>query len=92
MLACRVVRSVISSRKNEKLTGCKFLLLEPLEKDIYTQGDSFIAVDNIGAGEGEKVLVTLGSSARLACNMPDAPIDAAIVGIIDEGTYRGTYQ
>jgi len=81
MLICRVTGSVISTRKNEKLTGCKFLIVEPL-----SQGASFVAADNIGAGVGERVLVVQGSGARFACTQ-DMPIDAAIVGIIDEGTY-----
>ena len=45
-----------------------------------------IAIDNIGAGIGEYVLVAQGSAARVGCNMADAPVDAAIVGIIDDGT------
>ena len=45
-----------------------------------------IAIDNIGAGVGEYVLVALGSAARIGCGMADAPVDAAIVGIIDDGT------
>ena len=45
-----------------------------------------IAIDNIGAGIGEYVLVALGSAARIGCGMDDAPVDAAIVGIIDDGT------
>ena len=82
MIICQVTGSVISTRKNEKLTGSKFLIVEPLD----SRG-SFVAVDNIGAGVGERVLVVCGSGARLACNGADTPVDAAIVGIIDEGTY-----
>ena len=81
MLICRVTGSIISTRKNEKLTGSKFLIVQPVGKD-----ESFVAVDNIGAGVNETVLVVQGSSARFACK-EDMPVDAAIVGIIDEGTY-----
>ena len=81
MLICRVTGSIISTRKNEKLTGSKFLVVQPIGKQ-----DCFVAVDNIGAGVNETVLVVQGSSARLACN-ENLPVDAAIVGIIDEGTY-----
>jgi len=81
MLICQVKGSIISTRKNEKLTGCKFLLVEPLPN-----GQTFVAVDNVGAGVGETVLVVQGSSAR-AAYAGDIPVDAAIVGIIDEGTY-----
>ena len=81
MLICQVKGSIISTRKNEKLTGCKFMIVEPLPS-----GQSFVAVDNVGAGVGETVLVVQGSGARAAYS-PDMPVDAAIVGIIDEGTY-----
>ena len=88
MLLCRVTGSVISTRKNEKLMGSKFLVVEQLAKTGGRSGQ-FVAVDNIGAGIGETVLVTCGSAARLAF-LPyteNMPVDAAIVGIVDEGTY-----
>ena len=81
MLICRVTGSVISTRKNERLLGCKFMIVEPVPS-----GEPFVAVDNIGAGVDERVLVVQGSCARIACSQ-DMPVDAAIVGIIDEGTY-----
>jgi ethanolamine utilization protein EutN len=87
MLLCRVKGSIISTRKNEKLTGSKFLLVEPLHQKPK-QSDPFIAVDHIGAGTGEVVMVVQGSAARLACGTNDIPVDAAVVGIIDEGTYQ----
>jgi ethanolamine utilization protein EutN len=88
MLICRVKGSVISTRKNEKLTGSKFLILESVNKanEIEPQME-FIAVDYIGAGVGETVMVVRGSGARYACPVPGMPVDAAVVGIIDEGTY-----
>ena len=83
MLICRVTGSVIATRKNEKLRGCKFMIVEPVPG-----GEAFVAVDNIGAGVDERVLVVRGSGARLAySNSEEMPVDAAIVGIIDEGTY-----
>ena len=81
MLICRVIGSVISSRKNEKLTGSKFLIVQQDGKN-----EPFVAVDNVGAGANETVLVVQGSGARIACH-ENMPVDAAIVGIIDEGTY-----
>ena len=51
-----------------------------------TDAKQLIAIDNIGAGIGEYVLVAQGSAARVGCDMKDAPVDAAIVGIIDDGT------
>ena len=80
MIVGKVIGSIVSTRKNEKLIGNKFLVVEPLEKDI----SNFIAVDNVGAGIGEKVIVAFGSAARIGCSQSDAPIDAAIVGIVDE--------
>jgi len=80
-----VVGSVIATRKNDKLLGSKFMVVKPVRLD--GQAGRFVAVDNIGAGTGETVLVSLGEAARLACSDSSAPVDAAIVGIIDEGTY-----
>lgn len=85
MLAGKVVGSVVSTRKNEKLIGNKFMIVEIVDK-MRAKEQQLIAVDNIGAGIGEYVLVAQGSAARVGCNMKDAPVDAAIVGIIDDGT------
>jgi len=79
MLLCKVTGSVISTRKNDKLRGCKFLIVEPIEGS-----GSLVAIDQIGAGVGETVLVAQGSAARLAAPQADIPVDAAVVGIIDE--------
>ncbi len=81
MIVAKVVGSVVSTNKNEKLIGCKFMIVEP----YYEPGREgrFIAVDNVNAGIGELVLVTTGSAARSGCSPERAPIDAAIVGIID---------
>ncbi|MDD7641243.1 MAG: EutN/CcmL family microcompartment protein [bacterium] len=84
MIIGKVVGSVISTRKNENLVGNKFLIIEPI-KSMAHAGDRMVAIDNVGAGIGEVVLVATGSAARIGCGMDHAPIDAAIVGIIDEG-------
>ena len=84
MIIGKVVGSVISTRKNENLVGNKFLIIEPI-KSMAHAGDRLVAIDNVGAGIGETVLVATGSAARIGCGMENAPIDAAIVGIIDEG-------
>jgi ethanolamine utilization protein EutN len=84
MLIGKVVGSVVSTRKSEKLIGNKFMIIELAEK--MSQGNSqMIAIDNIGAGIGEYVLVATGSAARIGSDMENAPVDAAIVGIIDDG-------
>ena len=85
MLAGKVVGSIVATRKNEKLIGNKFMIVE-ITESMRAKEQQLIAVDNIGAGIGEYVLVAQGSAARVGCNMKDAPIDAAIVGIIDDGT------
>ena len=83
MIIGTVMGSIFSTRKSEKLVGNKFMIVRP-EKTMNT-GTDLIAIDIIGAGIGEKVLVAQGSAARIGCDMPDAPVDAAIVGIVDDG-------
>lgn len=83
MILGKVYGSVVSTSKNEKLIGYKFMLVQYIENDELV--DKYIvAVDSVGAGIGEKVLVTTGSGARLALDRSDAPVDATIVGIVDE--------
>lgn len=84
MIVGKVVGSLFSTRKSEKLVGNKFMIVEPVTS-MGGAGDRLIAIDIIGAGIGEYVLVAQGSAARVGCDMADAPVDAAIVGIIDEG-------
>ena len=82
MLIGKVVGSVVSTRKNENLVGNKFMIVETLEG--YGEKSRIVAVDNVGAGLGEAVLVATGSAARIGIEQNTAPIDAAIVGIIDD--------
>lgn len=84
MIIGKVIGSLFSTRKSEKLVGNKFMIVQPVES-MKGSGDNIVAIDIIGAGIGEYVLVTQGSAARVGCDMADAPVDAAIVGIIDEG-------
>ena len=84
MLIGKVVGSVVSTRKCENLIGNKFIV-DVLEH-MQSGAKQLIAIDKIGAGIGEYVLVAQGSAARIGSGMPDAPVDAAIVGIIDDGT------
>ena len=81
MIVGQVVGSVVATRKNERLLGCKFMIVEPIE-NMNVNG-RIVAVDNVGAGIGEIVLVATGSAARIGCDMNDAAVDAAIVGIVD---------
>ena len=84
MIVGKVVGSVVSTRKSEALIGNKFMIVEPLHR-MSTGGSQLVAIDNIGAGIGEFVLVVQGSAARIGCGLETAPVDAAIVGIIDDG-------
>ena len=83
MLIGKVVGSVVSTRKCDNLVGNKFMIVEPIPS--LKIDNRIVAVDKVGAGIGELVLVAQGSAARIGCNDERSPIDAAIVGIIDEG-------
>ena len=82
MFVGKGIGSIVSTRKNEKLVGSKFMIVESVMDGSKAR---LVAVDNIGAGIGEIVLVATGSAARLCYKLSDAPIDAAIVGIVDDG-------
>ena len=86
MFVAKVSGNVVSTVKNEDLVGAKLLLVQPLGKGSES---IIIAIDCIGAGIGESVLVVHeGGSSRMSYNKPrnkpDAPVDAVIVGIVDE--------
>jgi ethanolamine utilization protein EutN len=80
MIIGKVVGSVVSTRKNENMVGQKLMVVKPLQGENKA---TLVASDNIGAGIGEIVLLACGSAARIACGNPNAPTDAAIVGIVD---------
>jgi ethanolamine utilization protein EutN len=80
----KVVGTVISTRKNSNLIGNKFLIVQPIDEYGFDGKNRVVAIDTVGAGVGEVVLVTLGSSARVGSNVENAPVDAAIVGIVDD--------
>lgn len=79
----RVVGNVWATRKDEKLNGQKFLIVKLLKSKEEEKPGFFVAVDNVGAGVGDRVLITKGGAARQAIGNREVPIDAAIVGIID---------
>ena len=89
MFLARVEGSVVATKKDAALSGRKLLLLRPQlvdEKDPtrFRPGvNTIVAVDGLGAGVGELVMFCQGSSARLAPNLKDAPVDAVIIGIVD---------
>lgn len=74
--------NVVSTRKQESLIGAKFMEVQIIENNEITD-KYLIAIDSVGAGIGETVLITTGSSARLALNNENSPCDAVIVGIVD---------
>ncbi len=89
MILARVEGSVVATKKNTKMTGNKFLLVRPLVIDSANAKEwrpgttTLVATDGLGAGEGEIVLVVQGSSARLAADDKDSPVDAVVIGIVD---------
>lgn len=78
----KVIDTIVSTRKNEKLIGSKFMVVQHMENNKPVD-KYIIAVDSVGAGIGEIVLVATGSAARLAIDREDSPVDATIVGIVD---------
>jgi ethanolamine utilization protein EutN len=89
MFIARVTGSVVSTQKVASMTGQKLLVVEPYRLDceqrktLIATGRTFIAVDTLGAGENDYVLITQGSSARLTPETKELPIDAVVIGIID---------
>jgi len=85
MLIARVTGTVVSTKKHRKFEGAKLLLVQPLTLDEAARGPELLAVDAVGAGVHEKVLIVLeGRAAGEALGRKAAPVDAAIVGIIDQ--------
>jgi ethanolamine utilization protein EutN len=89
MFFAKVTGAVVATQKTDSMVGHKLLVVEPyrLEADkresLVTTGRTFVAVDTVGAGEGEFVLITQGSSARLTPETKNLPIDCVIIGIVD---------
>jgi ethanolamine utilization protein EutN len=86
MFLGKVIGNVVATQKDPKFQGFKLLLVQPYvnrESGLAVSGSSIVAVDSVGAGEGELILFTQGSSARLTHGTREAPVDAVIVGIVD---------
>jgi ethanolamine utilization protein EutN len=90
MFIAKIVGSLVSTQKVGTMTGHKLMLVEPYRVDpqdrttLVGTGRSFVAVDTLGSGVGDMVLVTQGSSARLTPETKSLPIDAVVVGLIDQ--------
>lgn len=83
MFLAKVRGTVVSTSKDERLVGFKLLVVQRLDIDGGYTSYPQVAVDTVGAGVGETVIVTGGSSARFAATRSDSPIDTTIVGIVD---------
>jgi microcompartment protein CcmK/EutM len=84
MQLARVVGTLVATQKHRTFEGAKLLLVQPLNVDDTPRGTALLAVDSVGAGVQEKVLIVLeGRAASEALGQKGAPVDAAIVGIVD---------
>ncbi len=89
MFVAKVTGSLVSTQKVDSMVGRKLLVVEPCRLDAQTRDRlktterTFVAVDTVGAGEGEYVLITQGSSARLTPETKNLPVDTVIIGIVD---------
>jgi len=90
MFVAKVTGSLVSTQKVESMVGYKLLIVEPFRleakkrKSLTTTGRTFVAVDTLGAGQDDYVLITQGSSARLTPETKNMPIDCVVVGIVDK--------
>jgi microcompartment protein CcmK/EutM len=89
MVLAKVVGTVVSTRKEDELSGLKFLLVKACDVDGKPTGATVVAVDAVGAGVGEIVLYASGSSARQTKATKDRPVDATIMAIVDEVEIEG---
>ena len=89
MFVAKVTGSMVATQKTQAMVGHKLLVVEPYRLDaktrasLVTTGRTFVAVDTVGAGMGEFVLITQGSSARLTPETKNLPVDTVVIGIID---------
>ncbi|MEW6227169.1 MAG: EutN/CcmL family microcompartment protein [Bacillota bacterium] len=91
MVIGRVVGSVVATQKNKSFVGSKMLLVQPLDLDGNDYGQEILAIDSQDAGPGDIVLVVSeGNSARQAMGNNEAPVDSAIVGVVD--TIHASWQ
>lgn len=86
MLLAKVVGTVVATKKDETLVGCKLLIVKPLKQGLEDKesDDVIVAVDSVGAGIGELVLMVTGTTASRIMTDDKAPVDAAVIGIVDD--------
>ncbi len=89
MILAKVVGTVVASQKEPSIEGTKMLLLERLDEKVRGKNDYVVAVDAVGAGEGEVVLYASGSSARQTVLTKERPVDAVVMAIVDNFAIAG---
>jgi microcompartment protein CcmK/EutM len=94
MYIARVMGMAVSTVKDERLEGATLLLVSEANQTGEVVGNPYVALDRVGAGEGELVMVATGSTARVAAGNANTPVDLAVVGILDSLRHDGklTYQ
>jgi ethanolamine utilization protein EutN len=92
MTIARVIGTVVSTQKHRKFEGAKLLLVQPLNLDDTPRGAALLAIDGVGAGVHEKVLIVQeGRAAQEALGRKLAPVDAAVIGIVDSVDVDGDF-
>jgi microcompartment protein CcmK/EutM len=89
LLLAKIIGTVVATRKDPRLDSHKLMLVRGMDPSGKVDGAYLVAVDTVDAGVGETVLIVSGSSARMASGMKDCPVDAAIVGIVDQVEVTG---
>ena len=84
MVLARIIGTVVATRKDPRLEGKKLMICRPVDPDGKDEKGYLVAVDTVHAGFGDHVLIVQGSSARMAQGCKDTPVDAAIVGVVDQ--------
>lgn len=86
MVIGKVTGSIVSTRKLDSLVGSKLMVVK-INRDNSKNEEYIVAIDSLGAGINDTVLVTMGESARFGCTNFETPVDAVIVGIVDQSNY-----
>jgi len=87
MQLARIIGTVVATVKNESLEGRKLLVIQPLDKNLESQGKAMVAIDAVGAGVGELVFWCRGKEASFPFRREDTPTDCTIVGIVDSDSH-----
>ncbi|NLB50150.1 MAG: EutN/CcmL family microcompartment protein [Clostridiaceae bacterium] len=83
MHLARIIGSVVATDKDERLTGVKLLVIQPIRSNGEDKGSPLVAVDTIGAGYGETVFYARSKEGAMPLEIPDVPVDAGVIGIVD---------